>query len=80
MEEKIKSSGTPEAQYELIFKNGALANLKRLAAQFNVPESDLRQVINKGIQMLSLIKSLDTKNVILETKKGEKFVLDAEKI
>ena len=47
--EEKKESATktpPDEQYELIFKNGALANLKSLAKNFGVPENDLRQVVN----------------------------------
>lgn len=76
---KTESEGK-EDTYELVFTNGALINLKKLAADFNVPETDLRQVINKGIRILTLIKSVDTKTIIFENKKGERYTLDADKL
>ena len=67
-----------EEQFELIFRNGALANLKDLAKVFNVPENDLRQVVNKGIRLLTLTK--DAKGLVLEDKNGDRFKVDIEKL
>jgi hypothetical protein len=79
-EQKNIQSTDDEEKYELIFRNGALANLKKLANNLGVPEENLKEVVNKGIKVLTLIKSVDTKTIILETKQGEKFTLDVEKI
>jgi len=80
MDQEDKKNQDPEAKYELIFRNGALANLKKLAKSFSVPEENLKEVVNKGIKILSLIISIDAKTIILETKKGEKFIVDVDKI
>lgn len=79
-EEKEPKTPVAEEKYELIFRNGALANLKKLAGNFGVPEENLKEVVNKGIKVLTLIKSVDAQRIIFETKKGEKFIIDVEKI
>lgn len=65
-------------EYELIFTNGALANLKKLACDFGVPEDDLKQVVNKGIHLLTITK--DSKFIIFENKEGEKYKIDMSKL
>lgn len=77
LEETKNSNQEP---YELTFTNGALANLKKIAGEFKVPENDLKQVVNKGIQVLSLIKSVGTKTVTFENKKGERYTLDVDNL
>ncbi|TSC76371.1 MAG: hypothetical protein G01um101429_1165 [Parcubacteria group bacterium Gr01-1014_29] len=73
MEEKDKKTEGAE-QYELIFRNGALTNLKELARRFNIPENDLKQIVNKSIKLLTLTK--DAKSLILEDKNGDRFRID----
>ena len=67
-----------QEQYELVFKNGALANLKDLAKIFSIPEDDLRQVVSKAISLLSITKN--AKTLILEDKNGERFKIDIGKL
>lgn len=74
MEEKVKTTIPTEEKYELIFKNGALANLKSLASRFGISEDDLKLVVSKSIRLLTLTK--DAKSLILENKNGEKFIID----
>lgn len=76
-EEETPPQAEPE-QYELVFKNGALANLKSLAKTFKIPEDDLRLVVSKAISLLSLTK--DAKTLTLENKNGERFRVDLEKL
>lgn len=78
-QEEKKANGNGE-EFELIFKNGALANLKNLAGQLNVSEDNLGEVVNKGIRLLSIIKNVGTKTITLEAKDKSRFVLDAERI
>lgn len=78
MDEKESTDENGEEQYELVFKNGALANLKSLAKRFNVPENDLKQVVSKGIKLLGIVK--DAKQLTLEDRNGERFIVDIEKL
>jgi len=41
-------------EYELTFKNGALVKLKELASKLNIPESNLDEVVQKGLKALEL--------------------------
>lgn len=74
----------PEAKkddkFELIFTNGALANLKALAKEYGIPEDKLGDVVNKGIKLLSILRNTQTKTITLDTKNKQRFVLDAENI
>lgn len=78
VEEKPQTSGSHEPKYELVFKNGALANLKNLAATFGVPEDDLRQVVSKSIKLLTLVK--DAKALTFENQNGERFSVDIRRL
>lgn len=77
MSDEVKQP-TEEEQYELVFKNGALANLKSLAKTFNIPEDNLRQVVSKAIALLSLTKN--AKSLILEDSNGERFKVDVKSL
>ena len=65
-----------EEQFQLIFKNGALANLKNLAVKLSVSEDNLGEVVNKSIKLLSTIKNVDTKTLTLETSDGKRYIID----
>jgi hypothetical protein len=81
MEEKTppKTNNIPqEPQYELIFKNGALTNLKSLALTFGLPEDDLKQVVSKSIKLLSVVK--DAKILTFENQNGERFNVDVKRL
>jgi len=75
-EEELQNPG--EETYELVLKNGALANLKKLALTFNVPENDLKLVINKGLNLLTLIDG--GKNITFEDKNGDRYRIDLNKL
>ena len=77
-EKKTTEKNGEEEKYELVFQNGALKNLKELAIAFNVPETDLGKLVNKGIQMLKLTK--DSKYFIFEDKNGNRFKVDISKL
>ena len=78
--EEKKGTKTEEEKFELIFKNGALANLKKLASRLNIPQDNLGEVVNRSIKILSIIKNVDTQTLTLETKNKERYVLDADKL
>ena len=79
MDEQIKTATpTTQEQYEIIFKNGALLNLKQLAKAFGVAENELKQVVSKGINLLTLVK--DAKSLVLEDKNGNRFFIDVKKL
>lgn len=76
-EEKDKKSEDLE-QYEVTFRNGALVNLKKLARDLDVPESDLREVVNKSINLLTLAKNANI--VVIENQKGDRYRIDLKKL
>ena len=79
MDEQTKTAtATNQEQYEIIFKNGALANLKQLAKSFGVPENELKQVVSKGVNLLTLVK--DAKSLVFEDKNGNRFFVDVKKL
>lgn len=67
---------TPE-EYQLSFKNGALANIKNLASVFNISEENLQDVINKAISLLSVVK--DSEFVYFE-RDGERYKVNIKKL
>ncbi len=69
-----------EEQFELIFKNGALANLKKLAGRLGVAEDNLGEAVNKSIKLLSTVKNVDTETLTLETKDKKRYVLDVNNL
>lgn len=81
-DEVIQTEPTPaqEEQFELTFKNGALINLKRLAGLYNISEENLGDVVNKGIRLLNLVKSVNTKQIVLETEDKRRYIIDADNI
>lgn len=77
MDETIKPEAKEEAQeetFELIFRNGALANLKEMAKIFNIPETELSKVVSKSTRLLNLVKN--AKRVSFEDEKGIKYYID----
>ncbi|MBI2039091.1 MAG: hypothetical protein HYT22_02345 [Candidatus Niyogibacteria bacterium] len=76
----VDETNPQEDQFELIFKNGALANLKKLAGKLNISEENLGEAVNKSIKILSIIKNVRTKTITLETEDKQRFVLDADEI
>lgn len=60
-------------EFTITFKNGALKRLKKIAAELNVPEERLGDVLVKGITLIDLAK--DGHNVVV--KKGkEEYLID----
>ena len=63
----------PEDEFEITFRNGALKRLKKVAADLNIPEDRLGEVLTKGINLIDIAK--EGSNVTI--KKGkEEYVVD----
>ena len=79
-EETIGQPAAPAAEetYELVFRNGALKNLKALASGLGIAETDLKQVVNKAISALTLIKNGNF--TIVEDEKGNRFRMDLNRL
>lgn len=78
-EEDTKTkSGEAEEQFEVSFRNGALANLKTLAKAYSVSEDELGDLINKGIKVLGWIKN--AKEVSFEDAGGDRFKFDPKNL
>lgn len=73
MEETSTSS---KDEYQLTFKNGALAKLKQLAQKLDIPESELDKVVEKGLNALQL--SDDGR--LLFKKGGETYFIDIKSL
>lgn len=66
-------------EFEIIFKNGALENLTRLADQFDSSENDgLRLVVAKAIRLLTYVKDAKEGKVFFKDKKGDTFNIDID--
>lgn len=78
MSDELKDTTQPtEEEYQLSFKNGALANIKSLASVFDISEDNLQNVINKAISLLSVVK--DSEFVYFE-KNGERYKVNIRKL
>ncbi|GEM_PF-3665227 len=75
-----KKEPEPQEQFQLIFKNGALTNLKKLAGALHIPEDNLGEAVNKSIKILSIIKNVRAKTITLETEDKQRFVIEADRI
>lgn len=73
-----KQTKEEEEKFELIFKNGALANLKNLAIKLNVSPDNLGEAVNKSIKLLSIVKNVDTETLTLETKDKKRYILNID--
>lgn len=63
MEETPKK---PEDTLSITFRNGALTKIKKIAAELNIPEDRLTDVLTKGINLIDIAKEGSTVTV----KKG----------
>lgn len=75
--EKTKEEKNQE-ELELVIRNNALQNLKSLAKQFDVPETELKEIVAKAIKLLSITK--DSKFLIMEDKEGNRYKIDINNI
>lgn len=63
-----------EEQFEVVFKNGALKNLKELATLFGVPETELSKIVSKSTRLLTIVKN--AKKVSFEDESGNRYYVD----
>jgi len=83
-EEKAKKAASMATaqleEYKLSFKNGALANLKRLATRFNVPDDDLNQVVSKATKLLTYVKDAKDGKVSFSDQKGDRYFVNINEL
>ena len=63
-------------EYQITFKNGALANLKQLATKLNVSEDELDKVVEKGLNALQLSDD----GILLFRKGGVTYQIDIKRL
>ncbi len=64
-------------EFSVTFRNGALARLKKVARELNIPENDLAEVLKKGIALMDVAK--DGNSVTFE-KGNQKYVIDIRRL
>ena len=64
-------------KYNLTISNGALNQLKSLAAFLGIPETELHQVVAKGMKLLEVAKS---GKIYLESPDGSRYQIDVKKL
>lgn len=67
---------TSKDEYQLTFKNGALAKLKQLAQKLNISEDNLDDVVQKGLKALELPDD----DKLTFNKGGERYFVDIKKL
>lgn len=77
-EELVDDNKTHEEQFELVFRNGALSNLKSLARNFDVPEDNLKEIVNKAVKLLTFVK--DSDSILFKDASGTHFRVDVKKL
>ncbi len=66
-------SNNQQDEFSITFRNGALKRLKKLASDLNVPESQLGDVLSKGINLMDVAKE----GTVVTVKKGkEEYQID----
>lgn len=70
MEEQNKQQ---EEKFSVTFRNGALKKLKKVAADLNIPEDRLGEVLTKGINLIDVAKE---GSVVVIKKGKEEYVID----
>ncbi len=76
MDDSATTETTPNDEYTVKFKNGALQKLKQLANALDISESNLDEVVQKGLRALDL--SDDGK--LLFKKGGATYFIDIKKL
>ena len=69
-----------ETEFKLLFKNGALDNLKRLSKRFNVPEEDLDKVVEKAVKLLTYVKDSKDGKITFEETNGERYFVNINEL
>lgn len=64
-------------KYNLIISNGALTRLKELAVYLNIPESELHQVVAKGMKILEISKN---SKLYKEDPDGTRYLINVKEI
>lgn len=74
------TSSIATEKLEVSFTNGALAQIKSLAEYFLVPETELKNVIIKGLQVMAEVKKSGNRYVIVEDTDGKREKIDISAI
>ncbi len=68
-------------EFSITFTNGALARLKKIASDLNIPEDKLGDVLIKGIVLIDLAKEGEKENSKVTIKKGkDEYVIPLNQI
>lgn len=79
MSNEVPEMPIPEEEnLEVVFRNGALANLKEMAKVFAIPETELSKVVSKSTRLLNIVKA--AKNVSFEDQNGNRFNIDVKQL
>lgn len=65
---------------DVSFTNGALTMIKDLASYYSVSDKDLKNVLIKGLQIMTEVKNAGTKHVIIEDLNGKREKIDISAI
>jgi len=66
-----------QEEFSVTFRNGALARLKKVARELNIPENNLAEVLKKGVALIDVAK--DGNSVTFE-KDNQKYVIDIRRL
>lgn len=66
-----------EPEFNVTFRNGALARLKKVAADLGIPEDRLGEVLIKGLSLIDIGK--EGTNITIEKGK-DKYVIDLRRL
>ena len=64
-------------KYHLTFSNGALQQIKELAAHYGIPDSQLHEVVGKGIKLLQVAKN---SKLYKEGPDGTRYTINIKEI
>ncbi len=71
--DETKENSNQLEEFKLSFKNGALANLKRLATRFSVADDDLEKVVAKAVKLLTYVQVSKNGKVFFDDEKGDRY-------
>lgn len=73
MKENMEEEKKTEETLSVVFKNGALKKIKKVATDLGIPEERLAEVLTKGVNLIDISKE----GAIVTIKKGkEEYAID----
>lgn len=76
MDTTTQDNQNGENEFVVTFRNGALQKLKALAAELDIPEDQLGEVLQKGIKIIEFAKN----GKLVVEKNKERYEVDLKKI